>query len=328
MKSLYILLIIPYFTCINIYAQELSVFFPLGSSYISKEDQEKIKAVVRQHPNASWQLTGHSSSSSSEENNFRLSEQRIEVVAKILTENNIPPSSIAQFPKGESDADQHIDNPKDRFVQIRYLTSRPPLSKSLPEKTGTIWVNVYDSLSKKEITGYYTLNDVLYSFSGSFSVPIQSKLFIQAKSYPDTLVHVISSDINVALIADSVHKIYSSASIYFYGNSAEIIPESFRELETFYNEIKSEKDIVIEIRGHVNQPYQYPVNAQQKDKLQQLSEERALAVKKWLQKRGINMPMRHVGLGNTQMRFPYATSEGQETQNRRVEIILIKTSNK
>ena len=78
-------------------------------------------------------------------------------------------------------------------------------------------------------------------------------------------------------------------------------------------------NVSIEIEGHVNGPRQ-----KNSSDYQELSEERALAVKSYLIEKGIDTKrIKSKGYGNTKMLFPDPKSETEMTANRRVEIKIL-----
>lgn len=81
-------------------------------------------------------------------------------------------------------------------------------------------------------------------------------------------------------------------------------------------------DLKIAIHGHVNQPHQWKDKSSQ-EYLQKLSERRAEAVERYLKRRGIKADrMSTEGFSNREMINPYARTEEEMQENRRVEIIV------
>ncbi|MCF8297038.1 MAG: OmpA family protein [Saprospiraceae bacterium] len=112
--------------------------------------------------------------------------------------------------------------------------------------------------------------------------------------------------------------------LYFHGASAEFLSESYPALRNLFLIMKDNPSLKIEIQGHVNHPYN-AVAPRSEEYLQRLSESRAEAVYKYLETRGIEPSrMKHKGFSNKQMIYPYAISEEEQKQNRRVEIIVLE----
>jgi len=116
---------------------------------------------------------------------------------------------------------------------------------------------------------------------------------------------------------------YPLGNINFYGGEARVLPESFPSVTALYHLMKKNKQMVIQIEGHVN------ASRDKKEDwaspgYQSLSEERAEAVRQLLLNSGIaSARITTIGFAGTQMLFPRAVNEFQERANRRVEIKVI-----
>jgi outer membrane protein OmpA-like peptidoglycan-associated protein len=110
-------------------------------------------------------------------------------------------------------------------------------------------------------------------------------------------------------------------NVYFTPNSPNSIvePESYNILRKIYKLMMLNNTVTIRLEGHSNGFYP----STEID--QQLSEDRANAVKEYLTKLGID-PTRILvhGCGCQNMLFPFPTSEKEEGYNRRVEIFINK----
>jgi len=113
-------------------------------------------------------------------------------------------------------------------------------------------------------------------------------------------------------------------NIYFRGGTADFLRKSYPALKNLLFIMKENPKLEIEIQGHVN----VPRNSTKKHKenyYQTLSEARALAVLDYLIKRGVaSNRLKYKGFGYSAMLFPYAQSEKEMQQNRRVEILIKK----
>lgn len=109
-------------------------------------------------------------------------------------------------------------------------------------------------------------------------------------------------------------------NIQFYPGNANVLPKASGSVASLLEFMKLNKNITIEIEGHVNGPYM-----RNKREFQELSESRAKAIREFLIKNGISAKrVSSVGYGNTKMLYPEPKTEQEEIANRRVEI-LIKT---
>lgn len=112
-------------------------------------------------------------------------------------------------------------------------------------------------------------------------------------------------------------------NLYFVGNQAVLLKKSEPELPKVLRFMQINKNMKIEIGGHVNHPHSYkrPVGSFQ----QELSDARAQMVADFLIKEGISESRIEVkGYSNTEMVFPFAIDEVSMARNRRVEIKIIK----
>src|SRR5690606_40297106 len=108
-------------------------------------------------------------------------------------------------------------------------------------------------------------------------------------------------------------------NIQFYGNEAKFLPQARGDLKSLLEFMQLNPSLQIEVEGHVNGP-----NQRNSKEYQQLSEDRAKAVKNYLIENGIDATrIASVGYGNTQMLFPQPKSQTEMSANRRVEIKII-----
>ncbi len=109
--------------------------------------------------------------------------------------------------------------------------------------------------------------------------------------------------------------------IQFYGNKSDFLPIAKGSLQALLDFLSLNKTVMIEVGGHVNGP-----GKRNSKDFQALSYSRALAVKSYLIKNGIDeRRIDYRGYGNSKMLYPKPKSEYQESANRRVEIKI--TSN-
>jgi outer membrane protein OmpA-like peptidoglycan-associated protein len=106
----------------------------------------------------------------------------------------------------------------------------------------------------------------------------------------------------------------------FESNSKDFIPTSYVALRRLLEFMVLNKEVKVEIQGHVNAPGQ-----DLKGKVQKLSEQRAKTAYLYLVDNGINKErITYVGLGNTQMAYPTPKTPEEEEANRHVVILIIE----
>ncbi len=131
---------------------------------------------------------------------------------------------------------------------------------------------------------------------------------------------------------------YLLENMNFIGDTSQLVPASVPTMENLYKVMKRNKNLVIQIEGHVNYPYHWPdpqktyhksiryvpPGMNQFEFNQWLSDHRANAVRNYLIERGIDAKrVTTIGFGAAKMLYPNAVSEDEMAKNRRVEIHVI-----
>ncbi|MFW6020294.1 MAG: OmpA family protein [Bacteroidales bacterium] len=133
----------------------------------------------------------------------------------------------------------------------------------------------------------------------------------------DSILHV-----NIDLTKIEKGNNLTLKNLYFYPGTANFKRDSYETLRNLLNIMEENPDLKIAIHGHVNQPHQWKDKSSQ-SYLQNLSERRAEAVKRYLKRRGIKSDrMTTEGFSNREMINPYARTEEEMQENRRVEIVV------
>lgn len=149
--------------------------------------------------------------------------------------------------------------------------------------------------------------------------------FSNDKSFLDTKILNSNNtdgwkDIHTVLPELKKGKSYVFKNINFVAGLPNMLSASLSSADALYKLMKKNNKLVISIEGHIN-----GVGAP-KDEIanQQLSEQRANTVFKYLLDKGIDAErMSTYGYGDRKMLFPKAVSEVEMEQNRRVEIKVI-----
>lgn len=316
----------------------ITIRFAHGDATVSARDSQNIRDAVRQSPDEVWTVDARTSSSGSTANNSVLSERRATAVADILARAGVRPDFINPIFRGETEADQTADNADDRVVYLthRHRRSPTPEPEASPMTVESMRVNfrVVDALTGKTIAGKGSIlpNGQAFAFGttgASIDMDYRKTVTIHftAEGYRDTTVTFATDKPPVVqMLPDYVAERLVFQNIYFFSNTPDIVPESFRALEEVYRQLSAKRTIAvkIQVRGHVNWPAPLPNTEATMQEHQLLSERRAKAVMDWLIKKGIPAEtISSVGLGSSQMLFPHAVTEGEQAQNRRVEIILL-----
>lgn len=107
-------------------------------------------------------------------------------------------------------------------------------------------------------------------------------------------------------------------NIQFYPGKSAVLPKASGSVGALLEFMKLNEKVTIEIEGHVNGPF-----TRNKKEFQNLSENRAKAIKEYLVVNGIDESrINALGYGNTRMLYPEPKTEKEEAANRRVEILI------
>lgn len=108
--------------------------------------------------------------------------------------------------------------------------------------------------------------------------------------------------------------------VKFKMGTDEFLPTAYTTLKRLFDFLKLNRNIRVEIQGHVNGP-----GMENNAAMQRLSEKRAKAVMHYLIENGIDKDrLEHKGFGNTQMVIEEPKDFEEEEKNRRVEIKIIE----
>jgi outer membrane protein OmpA-like peptidoglycan-associated protein len=133
---------------------------------------------------------------------------------------------------------------------------------------------------------------------------------------------------NISVILPKLKKgkKYSMGAINFFGGSPEYVPGARPSIENLYRLMCSNKNLEIQIEGHVNcAGIAEKFQKYNEDFTVELSFERAKAIMDFLVKKGIDKKrISIIGKGCTEMLFPLSTKDFEVAQNRRVEIKVLE----
>jgi|AntAceMinimDraft_17_1070374.scaffolds.fasta_scaffold01455_4 outer membrane protein OmpA-like peptidoglycan-associated protein len=149
-------------------------------------------------------------------------------------------------------------------------------------------------------------------------------IYISAKGYFNYTKRIYTSnkqkDISIKAELDKIKtgKNIILDNILFYGNSDKFLAYSYTALKQLLNFLNNNKNVNIEIQGHVNGP------DKGHDYHFQLSLDRAKAVYNYLLQNGVgDERIKYKGFANNRMIYPSPVNERQAEMNRRVEIMVL-----
>ncbi len=174
-----------------------------------------------------------------------------------------------------------------------------------------------------KVDSFMTQNDGTYKFLCAFDEIVTIDVFAKGYFYNSQDVVIKPNQAQrVALQPLQVGRVASITNLYFVGNEATLLTSSDVELAKILRFMNLNKDISVEIAGHVNAPGVDPKKLP-KDEFN-ISIKRAQTIRKFLIKNGFSEEkISSKGYGNSQMKYPEPTTERQEELNRRVEIKVL-----
>lgn len=178
------------------------------------------------------------------------------------------------------------------------------------------------------IKGLNRDNDLFLGTDFLFTANFDKELYIESNTQGYFLFSktmstedLMGKDVEIVIELDRLGpgKKLELQDIKFEQDSDNFIKASMPALKRLLDFLALNDDIRVSIQGHVNAP-----DSKNTSRIQNLSESRAKAVRKFLKDNGISPErMEVLGFGNTQMKYPEPKELWQEEANRRVEIVII-----
>ncbi len=160
---------------------------------------------------------------------------------------------------------------------------------------------------------------ITFSKEGFLSATIQVNQAHYLKAKNDT----VYLDIKMKPI-EVIEKIVFD-NIFFYSDSDSLKPESKPDLDKLMAILKADKNLFVEIQGHMNCPRSRPLNIYQKRYNHELSHKRAKTIYRYLINRGIPRDqLTFKGMSNENMIYPEPKNELEADKNKRVEVWKLK----
>ncbi len=215
------------------------------------------------------------------------------------------------FGKSESDYQ------KDKTHQV-VLEVQDAQSKIILEKASLVFISKSRTIRFDETLKRFFIDGVNFLEDGTLNVQVSSL------GYEPKVVEInLPSSGNEVFLIVKLSKIakketiISLKTIQFDQSQAILKPQSFAELNNLAKTLKENTALKIEIRGHTDNVGEAALNLK-------LSEERCLAVKQYLIKKGIDaIRLNTKGFGGSQPLAPN-DSEANKIKNRRVEFVIIE----
>ncbi|MEM9885597.1 MAG: OmpA family protein [Bacteroidota bacterium] len=309
------------------------VYFDFGQSDIRPDADSTLQSFVQNLAAAtdSIYITAHTDSIGNPARNYILSQKRAAAVRDTLVRLGLPDSlfQIAVFGEqnpissNQSEAGRQRNRRASidafRKVKMRYISGQitdPTTGKGI-ESDVIVRSKIHRDSVHTDSAGYFKAKAPAAGVVG---------IDVFAKDYFfETLMQRITTKnepIDVKLQPLAAGASIDLKNFYFVGNEAVLLKSSQPELPKLLRFMQYNKDLKIEIAGHVNRPNALPVGTQTFS--YQLSVDRAKMVYEYLEANGISTDrMKYKGYGNWKMRYPNARSAKQQAANRRVEIKVL-----
>lgn len=323
----------------------LYVYFDSDSYELSGNQKQQVKDRVVKLGATNIKeiyIEGHTDSFATDEYNAVLASNRANSTFQYLIEMGVP----ERFVKTESFGESQLlsdDHSKNRRAKIFFVYETDSRSKLYPPKF--IVIKTINAKTKKPIkaslgfdykdlemkfseTSYNGMSPAFTLISGDL------QLIASADFYLSEYLQLTQADIDkptdtlfftLELTPVKVTGVFTFNSIFFETDSDVIRPESAADLARLLAILQRNTSTFIEIQGHMNYPYDRPMNSIQDRYNKELSYKRAKAVNDYLVTAGVDQKrLTYKGMSNSRMKFPYPASRAQEDQNKRVEIYTLK----
>jgi len=321
------------------------VYFGSGQKRIAKKHQaelNKMARLLKENPKHIAWIAAHTDSVGDYTFNEKLSDARAENVRQALLARDVPQGQLQIYSYGEyaplaSNATQsgraknrrvtiEITKPfvfkpkKERFKyhilgQVRDLRTNEPIPN--------VRIKV-DGMGYKDTV--WTTGEGRYEFI--LKQPMQIRVIASAPKYFfEEQSTVVMADtpavVDFKLKPAVVGKQMQLGGLYFKAGTPVLLPSSGSTLQSILEFLKENKDLKVELAGHINKPGIPPV--QENTASFQLSKNRAKAVYNYLTSMGVpESQVTYKGYGNWQMVYPKATTPEEMQMNRRVELKIIE----
>lgn len=311
------------------------VYFDFGESAIRPDADSTLQDILKfcdKRKKISIHLTAHTDAIGSNENNLKLSKNRMAEVTQFLEKNGLQMDSVTTEVFGESnpiaDNDSEEGRQQNRRATVEIYQHRKMMTiagEVRDKETGKgIEADVFIKTKEKR-------DSIRTDTSGHFEslVPVGAVVGIEtyAEGYflESTMLKALPGkmpDLTYELPPMQIGESVDIKNLYFVGNRAVLLPKSEPELPKILRFMQINRKAKIEIAGHVNLPNRPDCGTSSSHYI--LSVNRALLVYDYLIKRGIpEERVTYKGYGNWEMRYPKARTEFYQAQNRRVEIKIL-----
>jgi len=311
-----------------------AVYFDFGKAEIRTDADSSLRFFVENMPKTvdSIYVTAHTDSIGNPQRNLLLSRKRANAVIDTLTRMGIDSNWFEVDVFGERDPVSKNSSKEGRqrnrratieafrTIKMKYITG-----KIVDLKTGEGIENA-NVIVRSKISRDSVFTDSTGTFKAKAPLGGIVGVDVFAEDYFfETLMKKLGGkkeELKVELQSLEAGASVDLKNFYFHGGVAILLDRSKPELPKLLRFMQYNKDLKVEIAGHVNVPNEPPVNTQSPSYT--LSVKRAKLVYDYLVENGVEEErMKFKGYGNWKMRFPQARSNTDQQANRRVEIKVL-----
>ncbi|MEL7160464.1 MAG: OmpA family protein [Bacteroidota bacterium] len=307
-----------------------TIYFAFGSDALDEVAREAVAQLVADRPGElELYLEGHTDAVGSDRANDDLARRRSEnTLAEALTAG-WPETAVEIRHFGE----QRLEvTTKGRERRNRRVLLRSGLPRRYARFRGRITNEEGEPLPGTTIgLGKYLKDTVRADANGYYEIdlplgePLQLNVFAEDHFFESKIMTVREGEqpdsLVTKLAAAKPGAILTVPDLFFIGNKAELLAESYPTLPKLLQFMRSNPNLIVEIAGHVNRsgPPKGPGTFQYA-----LAQNRANYIFTYLKHFGIEPErMQAKGYSNFEMVFPEPRGEKQASRNRRVELRVV-----
>jgi outer membrane protein OmpA-like peptidoglycan-associated protein len=248
---------------------------------------------------------------------------------KIVEKQVIVEKPVTQAPLVEKMADSA---PKSREIEpkpveeVKIIEDTKPYLQGVIQNSNTragVQAMVFVRHLNGKVDSLLTENNGTFKLLCAYDEPVTIDVFAKGYFYnSENVIVQRNAAQNIELQPLQIGSIATISNLYFEGDAATLLKSSDTEMAKILRFMQLNKNIKIEIAGHVNAPGVDPKKLPKEEF--DLSTDRAITIRNFLIDNGFSQEkIAAKGYGNSQMRYPEPTSERQEELNRRVEIKVL-----
>jgi len=312
------------------------VYFDFGKYEIRTDADSTLREILdfcQNRKNLSIKMTAHTDAIGSNENNLKLSENRMAAVQQFLEENGFQADSVSTAVFGEKNPiasnDTEAGRQQNRRATIDIYQFRKlfKIEGEIKDKETGKGIEADVIVRTKE-----TRDSIRTDTSGHFEslVPVGAVVGVETYSKGYFLESMMLKalpgkmpELKIELPPIKVGEAIDLKNLYFVGNQAVLLKKSKPELPKILKFMQINSCAKIEIAGHINLPNHPPCGKTTWHYT--LSVNRAKLIYDYLTSHGIpEKRLEYKGYGNWEMRYPKAYTEQFQAKNRRVEIRILE----